>query len=149
MTVDTNKGDLTVSLMDTLSVWSFILEEVFSFFIRFFASLLLHPAFQEEERNREVVPCCIISPLRSCCWSGGLLVYIGRAEYGSISKTLFLCVCVAVLGLHCFVQAFSGCSEWGLPSCDARASHRGGYSCFQAQVLGTQSSVVAACGFSS
>ena len=59
------------------------------------------------------------------------------------------CVCEAVLGLHCFVQAFSGCSEWGLPSCDARASHRGGFSCFLAQALGTQASVVAACGFSS
>ena len=115
MTVDTNKGDLTVSLMDTLSVWSFILEEVFSFFIRFFASLLLHPAFQEEERNREVVPCCIISPLRSCCWSGGILVYIGRAEYGSISKTLFLlCVC-GCAGSSLFCAGFFWLQRVGAP----------------------------------
>ena len=35
-----------------------------------------------------------------------------------------------VLGLHCYLQAFSSCSKQGLLfSCNARASHCGGFSC--------------------
>ena len=41
----------------------------------------------------------------------------------------FLFVCLAVLGLHCYPQAFS-CSEQGLLfTCSVRASHWGGFFC--------------------
>ena len=47
-------------------------------------------------------------------------------------------------------RLFCSCSERGLlSSCGARASHRGGFSCCGAQALGTWSSAVEACGFSS
>ena len=42
-------------------------------------------------------------------------------------------------------QAFSSCIEHGLlSSCGAQASHCGGFSCFRAQALGSQASVVVA-----
>ena len=47
--------------------------------------------------------------------------------------TLFL----AVLGLCCYVQAFSSCGEWGLlSSCGAWASYCCGFSCYGAWALG-------------
>ena len=62
-------------------------------------------------------------------------------------KTLFI---LAVLGLHCFAQHFSSFSEKGfLSSCDARASHRGGFSCCRAGLWGAWASVFAALGLRS
>ena len=43
---------------------------------------------------------------------------------------------MAVLGLHCYVQALFSCSEWGLlSSCGVRASHCGRFSCCRALPL--------------
>ena len=36
---------------------------------------------------------------------------------------------LAALGFHCYMRAFSSCSEWGL--CGARTSHCGGFSLLQ------------------
>ena len=45
----------------------------------------------------------------------------------------------AVLGVRCFVRAFSSCGEWGLPfSGGAWAPHCGSFSPCGARVLGTQ-----------
>ena len=58
---------------------------------------------------------------------------------------LFLILVLAVLGLCCFAQDFSGCGVWGpLSSCVVRASHWGGFSCCGAQSLGSPASVAAA-----
>ena len=58
---------------------------------------------------------------------------------------LFSCLLLAVLGLPCCVLAFSSCSKWGLLSSGGVwASHCGGFSCCEAQALGTQASVAAA-----
>ena len=58
--------------------------------------------------------------------------------YGIIFfKFFFLSFFMAVLGLHCCVQAFSSCSESGLlSSCGAWVSHCSGFSCCRAQALG-------------
>ena len=50
-------------------------------------------------------------------------------------KISLICISLAALGLHCYAEAFSGCS--------AQASHCGGFSCRTAQALGTQASVAA------
>ena len=56
---------------------------------------------------------------------------------------------MTALGLHCCVQTFSGCGNWGLlSSCDAPASCAG-FSCCEAWGLGMQASVVVACGLGS
>ena len=75
----------------------------------------------------------------------------------------FICF-LAVLGLHCFVQAFSSCGEQGCPSCSAGASHAGGFawrwllvaalpestfSRCRARALGAQISAAAARGLGS
>ena len=55
-----------------------------------------------------------------------------------------------MLGLHCCIQAFSSCSKKELlSSCNAQASHCGGFSGCGAQALGAQASVVAAPGLQS
>ena len=36
---------------------------------------------------------------------------------------------LSVLGLCCFLRAFSSCSKWGPPSRGAQATHCGGFSC--------------------
>ena len=47
------------------------------------------------------------------------------------------------LGLRCCMRAFSSCSKQGTTvCCGARASHCGGFSCFEAQALGARASVV-------
>jgi len=78
-------------------------------------------------------------------------------------ESLFICF-LAVLGLHCFVQAFSSCGEQGCPSCSAGASHSGGFawrwllvaalpestfSRCRARALGAQISAAAARGLGS
>ena len=56
---------------------------------------------------------------------------------------------LAVLGLHCCMQAFSGCGEQGLRSSfRMRASHCDGFSCCRAQALIMQVSVVVVYGLS-
>ena len=56
---------------------------------------------------------------------------------------------MAVLGLGCCTQAFSGCGKQGLfPGCGAQASHRGSCSCCAAQAIGVRASEVAAHRFS-
>ena len=50
---------------------------------------------------------------------------------------------LSVLGLCCFLRAFSSCSKWGLPSRGAQAAHCSGFSCCKAWALGAQASVVA------
>ena len=50
---------------------------------------------------------------------------------------IFIYLLLAALGLHCCVQAFSSCGEWGLrSSCSARASHRSGFPGRGPQALG-------------
>ena len=51
------------------------------------------------------------------------------------------------LGLHCCMWAFCSFIEQGLLSnCGVQASYCSGFSCRGTQPLGTQASVVAACG---
>ena len=46
----------------------------------------------------------------------------------------FFFFCLAALGLHCCVQAFSSYSDWGASlCCGAQTSHCGGFSCCRAQ----------------
>ena len=56
---------------------------------------------------------------------------------------------MAVPGLCCCVQAFSSYDGQGLLSSGAQASHCSGLSCCEAQAVGAQTSLVAACGLSS
>ena len=50
---------------------------------------------------------------------------------------LNICLFLTVLGLPCFVLAFSVCGQQGeLLSCSVRASHCGGFSCCRAQFIG-------------
>ena len=56
---------------------------------------------------------------------------------------------LSVLGLCCFLRAFSSCSKWGPPSRGAQATHCGGFSCCKARALGAQASVVAECRLNS
>ena len=58
-------------------------------------------------------------------------------------------VFLVVVGLNCYVKAFSSCSEQELLCCSAQASHCGGFSCYRAQASGTWASGVAACRLSS
>ena len=62
---------------------------------------------------------------------------------------IFIYLLLAALVFCWFVQALSGCSQWGLLCCIARAPHYGGFSCCRAQVLGTQALEAAACRLSS
>ena len=59
------------------------------------------------------------------------------------------CVCVWLCWVFIVLCRLSLVAASRGSSCDAQASHCGGFSCFQAQALGTLASVVAACGFSS
>lgn len=60
------------------------------------------------------------------------------------TKPFFLLV---VLGLCCYTQAFSCCSEWQLLFLlYVQASHCSGLFCCGTQALGTQASVAEACG---
>ena len=55
---------------------------------------------------------------------------------------VFISGCAGFLLLQ---GCFSSCDEWGLlSSCAAKASHCSGFSCFGAQALGLQASIVAA-----
>ena len=55
-----------------------------------------------------------------------------------------------MVSLHCCTSGFSSCGEQGLlSSCNARASHSGGFSRCRVQTLGSQASLVAVCGLSS
>ena len=49
---------------------------------------------------------------------------------------IYLYLFLAVLGLHCCMQAFSSCSEWGILCCGSQAYNWGGLSCWGGQVLG-------------
>ena len=61
----------------------------------------------------------------------------------------FICLFLAALGLRCCVQAFSGCSRWGLlPSCGVWTSHRGGFSCWGAQASSWWFLLLRSTGFS-
>ena len=54
-----------------------------------------------------------------------------------------------MLGVHCCVQAFSSCSEWGkLSSCSEQASHWSGFSSCGTQALGHAGSVAVGQGLS-
>ena len=59
-----------------------------------------------------------------------------------LPETPFYLSILAALGLHHFSWAFSSCSEWELlSSCDAKASHCGGFSFCRPQTLDTRDSV--------
>ena len=49
---------------------------------------------------------------------------------------IYLYLFLAVLGLHCCMQAFSSCSEWGILCCGSQPYNWGGLSCWGGQVLG-------------
>ena len=56
---------------------------------------------------------------------------------------------MAGLGLHCFLQSFSSCSERGLLSnCGMWASHYSGFSCCREWALGRLWSIIVAHGIS-
>ena len=65
------------------------------------------------------------------------LLFVGRFLFFN-----FIYLLLADLGLHCYLGIFSSCSWWGLFSCDAQASHCGGFFCRGAQALGVQVLVV-------
>ena len=71
-----------------------------------------------------------------------------RVELDDFLKiNLFISLFLAALGLRCCVRAFSSCGERGLLcSCDARASHCGGFSYCGARAVGVRASVVVARG---
>ena len=49
----------------------------------------------------------------------------------------FFLLFLTVLGLHCYMKAFSRCSKWGLLSSrSASTSRRSGFSCPRAQAVG-------------
>ena len=56
---------------------------------------------------------------------------------------------LAVLGLHCCMQAFSSREQRLLSSCGVQASHCGGFACYGAWAVGTWASVVVEHGPSS
>ena len=65
-------------------------------------------------------------------------------------KNLFILLFLVALGLHCCMQAFSGCRELGLlSSCSAQASQGSVFSYCGTPALGTRVSIVAALGLSS
>ena len=74
---------------------------------------------------------------------GSKLLDIGLGD--DFFKYLFIYLFLAAPGLHCCAPAFSNCGERG-PLFVAWASHCSGFSCCGAQALGTQASVVVACG---
>ena len=64
-------------------------------------------------------------------------------------KNLFILLFLVALGLHCCMQAFSGCRELGLlSSCNAQASQGSVFPYCGTLTLGTQVSVVGARGIS-
>ena len=68
----------------------------------------------------------------------------------SSSGSRFICLGLAVLGLHCCVRAFSGLGEQGpLSGCGVGASHCSGFSRCSARALGMWASVVVVHGLSS
>ena len=53
-----------------------------------------------------------------------------------VNLIYFIYLFLAVLGLCCYMLAFSSCSKEGLlSSCSEQASHPGGFSCCRAQAL--------------
>ena len=66
-----------------------------------------------------------------------------------LKKSYFLISVLVVLGLCCYMQAFSHCGEQELlSSCKARASHCGGFSCGGVGLKSLQDSAVVARGLS-
>ena len=62
---------------------------------------------------------------------------------GFLTFKLFICLFLAALSLHCCVQIFSSYEEQGLLSgSSGQASHCSGFSCYGAQAVGPQASVV-------
>ena len=79
-----------------------------------------------------------------------LINYLG--EYSALPskyKSLFIYLFLAALGLRCWVQAFSSCSEWGLLFVVVHRLLCGGFSCCGARAVGMRASVVVAHGLSS
>ena len=65
--------------------------------------------------------------------------------YMTTGKTIFTYLFVVVLGLRCCAQVFSSCSKWVLLLVAVpRTSHCNVFSCYKAQTLGTEASVVVA-----
>ena len=78
------------------------------------------------------------------------MLRVGNLLLFYFDMCILLHLFMAVLGLCCRTRVFSSCTEWGpLSSCGMWASHCGGLSCCEAQVLGIDASVVAAHGLSS
>ena len=69
------------------------------------------------------------------CLTGQLCSWLPFFIY--FFKIILFIYFLAVLGLCCFAQAFSSCSEWGATlCCHAWASHYGGFSSCGAQTRG-------------
>ena len=64
--------------------------------------------------------------------------------FSFLKKLLSIYLFLAALGLHCCTWAFSSCGEQGLLFIAVRGLLCGGVSCYGAQALGAQTSVVAA-----
>ena len=73
----------------------------------------------------------------SCPWSTWLLQPLKRGRlHPNTLFQMFIYLFLASLGLHCSVQAFSSCGEWGLlSSCGARTSQCSGFSNCGARTL--------------
>ena len=77
-------------------------------------------------------------------WISSVLSPKCHSDRGYCRSLLLL---LAALGLQCYAQAFSGCSELRLLcSCGVWASHCGGFSCCRAQALEPSLSCSTACG---
>ena len=71
-------------------------------------------------------------------WKEDSIAGIGETSGSALRNTIYLVI--VCLGLHCYTQAFSSCSEQGLlSSCRAKASHCSGFCC-RAQSLGREGS---------
>ena len=87
---------------------------------------------------KRLEPCCL------SCGNPGILDRERRKLGNFLFKHFQFILFLAALGFHCCMWAFSSCSVQGLfSSCSAQASHRSGFSCCGAWVLGARASVVA------
>ena len=94
--------------------------------------------YQGRQKNRGLCPRPNYTKVTCMNWLKGILIFF---------FFLLIDLLLAVLGLHCCTQAFSSCSERGLPSsCGLQTFQGRGFSCCGAQVLQSmRASGVVAC----
>ena len=105
--------------------------------------------------TREVSACLFVvevlySGSLSDMWFASIFSFSRGCLFTSFFSPIFIyLLLLAVVGLHCYMQAFSSCSDQGLySSCSAWASHCSGFSCWRARALECMGSLVVAHGLS-